>query len=365
MLSRFRVPPPQWSVRRRIAGRTFPSNISLANVWDSSVCDTSPGLGCEMALNGKVCPSCSRRSIFPSLQAFMRHSKQLTCSFGFEDWWGLWSTRAGIVIAHVRGTDLLKGTSFSICLKETNEFANKCFTSLARWNLKEVSAPLDNLLYAASIAHLKLILSSSPHTKLGILGHCLVFHYRASTFLTSFKHCVLGCIPPAEGDQKMALQQKLLNNWWEGQSQIALTASLERLFLSCSAYSCIVCVGLEGNLCIIGLIGGRYISGCAHCHCTDSIQAFWQLVLPRGFRKGKIEDSRQIRCCYISWAGLHHVSCISNTQQLLLLLSLSPFHALHLNRKCFTSSTSPLSHSVHFLSSLFKPLHLPPQPVAS
>ena len=86
MLSRFRAPPPQWSVRRRIAGRTFPSNISLANVWDSSVCDTSPGLGCEMALNGKVCPSCSRRSIFPSLQAFMRHSKQLTCSFGFEDW---------------------------------------------------------------------------------------------------------------------------------------------------------------------------------------------------------------------------------------------------------------------------------------
>ena len=32
---------------------------------------------------------------------------------------------------------------------------------------------------------------------------------------------------------------------------------------------------------------------------------------------------------------------------------------LHLIRKCFTSSTSPLSHSVHFLSSLFKPLHLP------
>ena len=33
-------------------------------------------------------------------------------------------------------------------------------------------------------------------------------------------------------------------------------------------------------------------------------------------------------------------------------------HALHLIRKCFTSSTSPLLHFVHFLSSLFKPLHL-------
>ena len=37
---------------------------------------------------------------------------------------------------------------------------------------------------------------------------------------------------------------------------------------------------------------------------------------------------------------------------------LSLFNALHLIRSCFTSSTSPLSHSVHFLSSLFKPLHL-------
>ena len=42
--------------------------------------------------------------------------------------------------------------------------------------------------------------------------------------------------------------------------------------------------------------------------------------------------------------------------------SLSPFHALHLIRKCFTSSTSPLSHYVHFLSSLFKPLISPPPP---
>ena len=39
--------------------------------------------------------------------------------------------------------------------------------------------------------------------------------------------------------------------------------------------------------------------------------------------------------------------------------SLSPSHVLHLIRKCFTSFTSPLSHSVHFLSYLFKPLHLP------
>ena len=39
--------------------------------------------------------------------------------------------------------------------------------------------------------------------------------------------------------------------------------------------------------------------------------------------------------------------------------SLSPSHALHLIRKCFKSSTSPLSHFVHFLSSLLKPLHLP------
>ena len=38
--------------------------------------------------------------------------------------------------------------------------------------------------------------------------------------------------------------------------------------------------------------------------------------------------------------------------------SLSPFHVLHLIRKCFTSSISPLSHSVHF-SSVFKPVHLP------
>ena len=38
--------------------------------------------------------------------------------------------------------------------------------------------------------------------------------------------------------------------------------------------------------------------------------------------------------------------------------SLSPFHALHPIRKCFTSSTSPLLHSVHFFS-LFKPLYLP------
>ena len=38
---------------------------------------------------------------------------------------------------------------------------------------------------------------------------------------------------------------------------------------------------------------------------------------------------------------------------------LSQFNALHLIRRCFISSTSPLSHSVHFLSSLFKPLHLP------
>ena len=34
-------------------------------------------------------------------------------------------------------------------------------------------------------------------------------------------------------------------------------------------------------------------------------------------------------------------------------------HALHHIRKCFTSSTSSLSHSVHFLSFLFKPLCLP------
>ena len=40
--------------------------------------------------------------------------------------------------------------------------------------------------------------------------------------------------------------------------------------------------------------------------------------------------------------------------------SLSPFHALHLIKKCFTSSISPLSHYVHFLSSVFKPVHLPP-----
>ena len=45
--------------------------------------------------------------------------------------------------------------------------------------------------------------------------------------------------------------------------------------------------------------------------------------------------------------------------------SLSPSHALHLIRKCFTSSTSPLLHSVHFLSSLLKPLHLPPPPARS
>ena len=34
-------------------------------------------------------------------------------------------------------------------------------------------------------------------------------------------------------------------------------------------------------------------------------------------------------------------------------------YQLHAIRKCFTSSTSSPSHSVHFLSSLFKPLYLP------
>ena len=41
------------------------------------------------------------------------------------------------------------------------------------------------------------------------------------------------------------------------------------------------------------------------------------------------------------------------------LLPLSVQCLTYLIRKCFTSSTSPLSHSVHFLSPLFKPLHLP------
>ena len=43
---------------------------------------------------------------------------------------------------------------------------------------------------------------------------------------------------------------------------------------------------------------------------------------------------------------------------------LTPLHALHLIRKCFTSSISPLSHSVHFLSSLVN-LSFFPRPPAT
>ena len=43
---------------------------------------------------------------------------------------------------------------------------------------------------------------------------------------------------------------------------------------------------------------------------------------------------------------------------------LTPLHALHLIRKCITSSISPLSHSVHFLSSLVN-LSFFPRPPAT
>ena len=47
----------------------------------------------------------------------------------------------------------------------------------------------------------------------------------------------------------------------------------------------------------------------------------------------------------------------------LFILSISSFlslsHASHIIEKCFTSSTSLLSHSTHFLSFLLKPLHPP------
>ena len=98
--SKLSLSPLPCLVRRRMAGLTFPWNISLAKVCASWVSDVLCGPTAKWSWIER--PSWRRVSKSPSSHSLIRRSKQRMWSLAFDVLCGFCSKRAGIIMAHFR-----------------------------------------------------------------------------------------------------------------------------------------------------------------------------------------------------------------------------------------------------------------------